>query len=139
MANEINGTTGDDVLSGGSTDDLFFPSTGDDVANGGTGNDEFVYEDGQDLYDGGAGTDNLNMNYDGAGLQASLADLAGNIAFAAGADYDFDIDTDTMGASSPSGLSIVNIETITLSDAVIDLDTDGVWSVGSVLGSDQSD
>jgi VCBS repeat-containing protein len=70
---EINGTPGNDVLTGTANDDIInglsgndsvFAGAGDDVVNGGSGNDYLRGEAGQDTLNGGFGVDFLRGGAD---------------------------------------------------------------------------
>ncbi|WP_371226358.1 beta strand repeat-containing protein [Roseovarius sp. 2305UL8-3] len=56
----INGTTGDDVLTGGDGHDTINAGSGDDVVIGGDGNDDLVLSEGDDLAIGGNGDDDID-------------------------------------------------------------------------------
>lgn len=53
------GTSGDDTLSGSSSDDVIFGNDGNDTLNGNDGNDLIYGGDGNDLVNGGQGADTL--------------------------------------------------------------------------------
>lgn len=55
--NEIHGTEGDDVRTGGVTDDIIFGYQGNDTLTGGLGDDVLHGGDGNDLLQGGLGQD----------------------------------------------------------------------------------
>jgi Ca2+-binding RTX toxin-like protein len=58
------GGNGNDILTGGSGNDLLFGQAGNDVLNGGGGSDLLFGGDGNDVMDGGTGNDQL---FGGAG------------------------------------------------------------------------
>ncbi len=60
----LTGFATDDVMNGGDGDDIFRGRDGDDTLNGGNGNDTLRGQDGDDTLHGGAGRDSL---YGGAG------------------------------------------------------------------------
>ena len=70
-AQTINGTSGDDILLGGSGNDTFTTGTGTDVVLGYGGNDGITLDGaGGKTIDGGAGTNTVAITYSGlAGLQ----------------------------------------------------------------------
>ncbi|MEM6463206.1 MAG: M10 family metallopeptidase C-terminal domain-containing protein, partial [Pseudomonadota bacterium] len=71
-ANNVNGTSGNDTLTGTSGQDVFNPGAGDDEADGGNGDDTFNYTDGFDEYDGGAGTDTVDYSGFGSAVWVKL-------------------------------------------------------------------
>jgi Ca2+-binding RTX toxin-like protein len=104
--NEINGTTGNDVLHGTEGNDIInadagndniYDGAGDDQVNGGAGNDTFYYHEGNDIYDGGEGT-NDRVNYVNA-TQSAIFDLR-----------DGTID---LGMDAVIDDTIINIESVT--------------------------
>jgi len=58
------GTSGDDVVFGGATDDRLLGRAGDDILIGGDGNDLLIGEGGRDQLFGGAGDDRLVVDGD---------------------------------------------------------------------------
>ena len=86
----INGTSGNDLLTGGRGDDHLYGGAGNDVLVGGAGNDHLYGGSGNDVLVGGAGNDHL---YGGAGSDVfrwHLADAgtAGNPAVDTVHDFD---------------------------------------------------
>ncbi|MVO14524.1 hypothetical protein GO984_01765 [Rhodobacteraceae bacterium CY05] len=64
----LYGLTGSDVLDGGADNDRLYGAAGDDVLLGGDGNDYLYGEDGNDSLYGGAGNDQLQQGNDGGTL-----------------------------------------------------------------------
>ena len=59
-ADDVVGTTGDDVIDGLGGDDEILGGLGDDILNGGDGNDSLVGGKGDDKVNGGAGKDEID-------------------------------------------------------------------------------
>ena len=72
----INGTGGNDTLSGGSSSDQIFGLGGDDTLFGNGGNDTLDGGDGNDTLDGGAGADTMRG---GKGNDIYYVDDAGDL------------------------------------------------------------
>ncbi len=58
----IDGTAGDDSLTGGNGPDTIVSGAGDDSILGGSGDDQLFAQDGNDTVDGGSGDDNIGMS-----------------------------------------------------------------------------
>lgn len=121
----INGTSGDDNLSGTSGNDTFNLSQGgDDIVQGLGGNDSFSFGTaftGADQIDGGAGDDSVKLNGDtNVSFQANTMVNVEKLILAAGHNYTLDFDEATIASGqtltvTASGLGTGN--TINIDDS----------------------
>ena len=147
--------SGDDLIDGGSGNDNINAGDGDNEVYGGSGNDRIMTGSGQDLVYGGDGNDQLRTGagddevYGGAGKDLIFAGAgndtidggagADNMAGGAGDDtYYVDIIKDLVREKAGEGIDtivsdmsfnlskLVNVENLTLSDAVSKLDIDAI-------------
>lgn len=113
----IKGTSGNDVINGGSGDDFLQGRAGGDLLDGGEGNDQLHGDAGDDFVRGGAGNDLLH-----GGLGTDSAVYSGSIL-----EYDFSRSGDEIFVNHSGGSGIdgkdrlISIERLVFADAVIDL------------------
>jgi VCBS repeat-containing protein len=113
----IKGTSGSDIINGGSGDDYLQGKAGGDVLDGGEGNDQLHGDTGDDFVRGGAGNDLL---HGGAGTDSAI--YSGSIQ-----EYSFALDGENRyvshsGGSMADGYDrLISIERLVFADAVIDL------------------
>jgi VCBS repeat-containing protein len=113
----IKGTSGNDVINGGSGDDFLQGRAGGDVLDGGDGNDQLHGDAGDDFLRGGAGNDLLH-----GGLGTDTAVYSGSIF-----EYSFAADAESRYVNHTGGSMIdgydrlVSVERLVFADAVIDL------------------
>lgn len=84
VANALNGHTGDDIISGGSGLDVLDGGDGNDTLDGGTGDDILFGGDGDDILDGGGRNDTIQG---GAGVDTIIGN-SGNDAISGGQGND---------------------------------------------------
>ncbi len=135
----INGTAGNDTLTGGSTDDTLNGLAGNDTLDGKAGIDTLNGGDGDDTLTGGAGADGLNGGADNDTFKASGTELNGD-QIDGGAGL---LDTlSLIGSASLSGpLVMTNVEQLALNGFTLsasgNLDLSGLTllSAGVLAGS----
>ena len=93
LTSVINGTSGDDTLTGTADDDIIngldgddilIAIGGDDVLNGGNGHDNLVSGAGNDTLNGGSGVDRVNYTSSTAGVTVDLATQTASGGYANG-------------------------------------------------------
>jgi Ca2+-binding RTX toxin-like protein len=101
----IDGSAGDDVLTGGANNDGFnLTAGGNDTAHGGTGNDTFSFGaafTASDTVDGGANTDTISLSGDySAGVVFGATTMVNveNLVFNPGHDYKVTLNDANIGA-----------------------------------------
>lgn len=114
--NEISGTAGTDILSGGSLPDIIFGNAGDDDISGGNGNDHLIGDAGNDYISGGSGADKISGGdgndlilgddgndqlYGGAGSDSLFGGLGDDVLSAGGG-------TDTLDGGDGSDIYLVD-------------------------------
>ncbi len=80
----FRGTTGNDTITGSSSDDTIDGGAGDDILNGGDGDDTIIGGAGADENNGGNGTDTVSYATSAAEIYIHLGDLAQNEGDATG-------------------------------------------------------
>jgi len=79
FVNNSSGTSGVDILNGGTGNDNLTAGNGDDILTGGTGNDNLTAGNGDDILNGGTGNDTLNGAYGSDTYIFNLGDGADTI------------------------------------------------------------
>ncbi|HYW15452.1 MAG TPA: Ig-like domain-containing protein, partial [Allosphingosinicella sp.] len=113
----IKGTSGNDIISGGSGDDFLQGRAGGDLLDGGDGNDQLHGDAGDDFVRGGAGNDLLHggIGTDSAVYSGSITEYSFS---SGGGDY---FVSHTGGSMIDGNDRLISIERLVFADAVIDL------------------
>jgi VCBS repeat-containing protein len=113
----IKGTSGSDVISGGSGDDYLQGRAGADILDGGDGDDQLHGDAGDDFLRGGAGNDLLH-----GGLGTDSAVYSGSILHYSFSRKGEEMFVNHSGGSMVDGYDrLISIERLVFADAVIDL------------------
>lgn len=123
----LHGSSGNDTLSGGGDDDFLSGGSGDDILSGGTGDDEIHGDQGADTMSGGGGNDRFVFrSASDIRFGESIDGGAGSddvIAVYSDSDYDF------------AGISIARVERLVFAaneNVVVSLDQDHIGAGGIV-------